>query len=409
MKEDTARQPSIINKFLYNSTWRGWLFQALVLLGLLGFFSWIVYNTVSNLQRLDKKSGFDFLTQRAGFEILDSPGVRLMDYAPGVSTYLDVFWVGAINTITVAILGIIAATLLGFLVGVMRLSKNRIFSTVATVYVEIFRNIPLLLQLFFWYFFALRAVPELRERWSLFGGLGGINKSGLYLPAPLFEQGFGYVALAFVLGLAGCWLYARFATARQFATGRRPPTVPVYLLLLIGIPLIVFWVQGAPLSWELPVFREDGPILRRGYQADAGMVLKPEFIGLWLALSLYTASFIAEIVRAGILAVPHGQTEASQALGLSSNMAQRLVIIPQALRVIVPPLTSQFLNLTKNSSLAVAIAYPDIVSVFAGTALNQIGQEIEMIFMMMMLYLILSLLTSLFMNWFNARIRLVER
>ena len=180
-------------------------------------------------------------------------------------------------------------------------------------------------------------------------------------------------------------------------------------MMLIGIPLVVFLVQGSPLSWELPVFKEDGPILRRGYQADAGMVLKPEFIGLWLALSLYTASFIAEIVRAGILAVPHGQTEASQALGLSGGMAQRLIIIPQALRVIVPPLTSQFLNLTKNSSLAVAIAYPDIVSVFAGTALNQIGQEIEMIFMMMMLYLILSLLTSLFMNWFNARIRLVER
>ena len=407
--DSSAKGSSVLTKLLYNSTWRGWLFQGLVLGSLLFFFAWIISNTVNNLQRLDKKTGFDFLDQIAGFKILTTPGTSLMDYQSGVSTYMDVFWVGVINTITVAIIGIIIATIIGFLLGVMRLSKNKILSSIATVYVEIFRNIPLLLQLFFWYFFVLRALPAKREQLALFGDFGGINISGLYMPSPVFGEGFGWVALVFLVGLVGCWLYSRLATAIQFRTGKRPAGWPVYLILLVGIPLAVFFYLGSPLSWDLPVFKTDGPLLRRGFDDEHGMVLVPEFLALLLGLSLYTAAFIGEIVRSGILAVPHGQTEASQALGLRGGLIQRLIVIPQALRVIVPPLTSQYLNLTKNSSLAVAIAYPDIVSVFAGTALNVVGQEIEMIFMMMMLYLVLSLSTSLFMNWFNARIKLVER
>ncbi|MEZ5448338.1 MAG: ABC transporter permease subunit [Thiolinea sp.] len=329
-----------MTKLLYNSTWRGWLFQALVLLGLLAFFFWIINNTVDNLQRLDKKTGFDFLDQIAGFQILTTPGTALMNYESGISTYMDVFWVGVINTIAVAFIGIILATLIGFLLGVMRLSQNRIISTIATVYVEIFRNIPLLLQLFFWYFFVLRSLPDKREQLALFGDWGGINVSGLYMPRPLFGDGFEYVALAFGLGLIGCWLFARLATAIQNRSGKRPPGWPVYLLLLVGVPLVVFFMQGQPLSWDLPVFKTDGPILRRGFDTEHGMFLVPEFLALLLALSLYTAAFIGEIVRSGILAVPHGQTEASQALGLRIGLIQRLVVIPQALRVIVPPLTS---------------------------------------------------------------------
>ncbi|MEZ5538048.1 MAG: ABC transporter permease subunit [Thiolinea sp.] len=399
----------MLTKLLYNSTWRGWLFQGLVLLSLAAFFIWIISNTVSNLQRLDKKTGFGFLDQKAGFEILTSPGTSFMDYAPGVSTYMDVFWVGVVNTIAIAFIGIIAATILGFLMGVMRLSKNKIISSIATVYVETFRNIPLLLQILFWYSVMLKALPSKREQLAVFGDLGGLNKTGLYMPQPIFEDGFGFVALAFLLGIVGCWLYNKMATSIQFRTGKRPPGWPAYLVLLVGVPLAVFFFLDRPLTWEIPVFNTDGPILKRGFERDVGMVLKPEFLALWIALSVYTAAFIGEIVRSGIMAVSHGQTEASQALGLRSGLIQRLVVIPQALRVIVPPLTSQYLNLTKNSSLAVAIAYPDIVSVFAGTALNVVGQEIEMIFMMMMVYLFLSLATSLFMNWFNNRIKLVER
>lgn len=404
-----SKGSSVLTKLLYNSTWRGWLFQGLVLLGLAAFFIWIISNTVSNLQRLDKKTGFGFLDQNAGFEILTSPGTAFMNFVPGVSTYLDVFWVGVINTIFVAVIGIIAATILGFMMGIMRLSKNKVISAIATVYVETFRNIPLLLQILFWYSLMIKSLPDGREQIAVFGDYGGMNNRGLFMPQPIFENGFGYVALAFLAGLVGCWLYSKLATGIQYRTGKRPPGWPMYLLLLVGVPLAVFFFLDRPLSWELPVFKTEGPVLRRGFDSEAGMVLKPELLALWIALSVYTAAFIGEIVRSGIMAVPHGQTEASQALGLRAGLIQRLIVIPQALRVIVPPLTSQYLNLTKNSSLAVAIAYPDIVSVFAGTALNVVGQEIEMIFMMMMVYLVLSLSTSLFMNWFNTKIKLVER
>lgn len=405
-QEQTGRRS--LSTLIYDEKFRGTLYQIVVAVALIAFVWWIVGNTIDNLSEQDKKSGFGFLGQTAGFQILSSLGTNIVGYVAGVSTYWDVFVIGVINTLTVAVLGILAATALGFVMGVMRLSKNAVFNSFATVYVETLRNIPLLLQIFFWYFFVLRALPDKRDKLEIVGENFAINITGLYAPRPVPEDGFALTAYAFLAAILICIGVAKYAKGLQERTGKRLPVGWISLGTLVGLPLLVHWSTGSPLSWEMPEFKDSGPILRRGFQ-DAGLVLKPEMISLWLALTLYTASFIAEIVRAGILAVPHGQSEASGALGVKPGDTLRLVIIPQAMRVIIPPLTSQYLNLTKNSSLAVAIAYPDIVSVFAGTALNQVGQEIEMIFMMMVVYLLISLSTSLLMNWFNNRMKLVER
>ncbi len=396
-------------RMVYDPRIRGIFFQALAVALLVSGVLWIVSNTVANLARQNKSSGFDFLGDTAGFAILESPGTNLFNYTVGASTYLDVFWIGVTNTLVVAFAGVLGATLIGFLIGVFRLSSNVVLRGVATAYIEVLRNLPLLLQLFFWYFFVLRTLPDVRDRATWFGETFGINKSGLYMPYPLAQDGFWITALAFLLGAAATVAVARWAHIRQDRTGQQTPVFWIGLGLVVGFPLVVFFLTGSPLEFEIPEFREDGPILRRGYQAGVGMVIKPEMLAVWLALTLYTASFIAEIVRAGIMAVPHGQTEAANALGIRYTPTLNLVILPQALRVIIPPLTSQYLNLTKNSSLAVAIAYPDIVSIFAGTALNQVGREVEMIAMMMLVYLVISLSTSAGMNWFNARMKLVER
>ncbi len=400
---------------IYDPKARGFLFQAILLLAVIGFFAWILDNTVSNLASQNKKSGFGFLDESSGFQILTTLGTFLMESRPGVATYFDIFWIGVINTLAVAIVGIITATIIGFMMGIFRLSSNVILRGFATVYVELLRNIPLLLQILFFYIVVLRLLPGKREEGVSVGFLGldlgtiPINITGFYMPFPVPSEGFGTVILAFIGSIILAWCVAWLARKRQEATGKQFPSFWAGLLIIGVITMGTYYALGGPLGWEQPEFRSEGPVLRRGYQSGVGSVIVPEFIALWLSLSLYTASFIAEIVRAGILAVPSGQTEASKALGMSNGANLRLVVIPQALRVIIPPLTSQYLNLTKNSSLAVAIAYPDIVSIFAGTALNQVGQEIEMIFMMMMVYLVISLVTSAFMNWFNDRMKLVER
>ena len=370
---------------------------------------WLGNNTLINLAEQGKSLGFNFLEQTSGFQISSTLGTWAMEYNVGTSTYLDVYFIGIINTFLVAALGIIAATFLGFALGIMRLSQNMVVKGFATVYVEVLRNVPLLLQLFFWYFAVLRALPSRRGQVEIFEGAAGINITGLYLPAPIAQSGAGVLGLAFILfvGIA-IWL-KRWAKKRQYETGQIFPAFWVGLGLIVFGTSLVYLLMGQPIDWSFPVFKDTGPALRRGFQIGDGMVIVPEFIAVWLALSLYTAAFIAEIVRAGILAVSKGQTEASYSLGLRPGITLRLVIIPQALRVIIPPLTSQYLNLTKNSSLAVAIAYPELVSIFAGTALNQVGKEIEMIAMMMSVYLTFSLLTSAFMNWFNARVKLVDR
>ncbi len=397
------------SSLIYDRHIRSIVFQVLLVLGLILGAWWLGNNTVINLADQGKTLGFNFLSQTSGFQISSTLGTWVMEYNVGASTYLDVYFIGIINTFLVAILGIIAATFLGFTMGIMRLSQNLVIKGFATVYVEVLRNVPLLLQLFFWYFAVLRSLPNRRGQIEIYEGAAGINITGLYLPAPIAQSGAGVLGLAFILfvGIA-IWL-GRWAKKRQYETGQIFPAFWVGLGLIVFGTTLVYLVMGQPIDWSFPVFKDTGPALRRGFQIGDGMVIVPEFIAVWLALSLYTAAFIAEIVRAGILAIAKGQTEASYSLGLRPGITLRLVIIPQALRVIIPPLTSQYLNLTKNSSLAVAIAYPELVSIFAGTALNQVGKEIEMISMMMAVYLTFSLLTAAFMNWFNARVKLVER
>ena len=402
-------KPSNIIDLLNDTRSRSLVFQVLLLLAVIFGLWWVVDNTVTNLASQNKSVGFGFINQTAGFQIGTTLGTWLFDYQVATSTYLDVFLIGIVNTFIVAVFGIIAATALGFSFGIMRLSSNLIIRGFATVYIEFIRNIPLLLQLFFLYFAVLRSLPDKRSKIELIPDVAGINIAGFYLPLAQPEEGFVLTVIALLVAFIFVLLVIRWARARQRQTGQTFPVFRVSAGLLIILPLAVFMASGRPLSWELPVFLETGSVVRQGYQAGYGMIIIPEMIALWLALSLYTAGFIAEIVRAGILAVNKGQTEAAKALGLRQGAILRLVIIPQAMRIIIPPLTSQYLNLTKNSSLAVAIAYPELVSIFAGTALNQVGKEIEMIFMMMSVYLFFSITTALFMNWFNARYQLVER
>jgi general L-amino acid transport system permease protein len=366
------------------------------LLAVLGFAAyWVVANVAANLRRQNIASGFDFLGRISGFDVAQS----LIEYT-NVSTYGRAFWVGLLNTLLVAALGIVSATVLGFVVGIARLSSNWLIAKLAAAYVEIVRNIPLLLQLFFWYYAVLKNLPAPRQSYTLPGG-AFFNVRGLYIPAPVFQPGFEMVVGALVAGIATTIALRWWAWRRQMLTGQRLPLLWPSLALLLGLPLLAYFAAGSPATLDFPELR--------GFNFQGGLGVQPELIALLLGLAIYTASFIAEIVRAGILAVAKGQTEAAQALGLSRGQVLRLVIVPQATRIIIPPLTNQYLNLTKNSSLAVAIGYPDFVSIFAGTVLNQTGQAVEVILMTMGVYLALSLITSLFMNWFNRRMALVER
>lgn len=398
---DMGRAPARV-AFWNDPAYRSIFFQALTLALIVAFGWYIVGNTVHNLEKAKIASGFGFLSTTAGFGI----SVHLIPYDVSTSTYGDAFLVGLINTLVVSALGILLATMLGFVVGIMRLSRNWLVARLAGLYVETLRNIPLLLQMFFWYFAVLRALPSPRAAKPI-GESIYLTIRGLYVPRPVFGVGFGYIVLAAAVAIVAVFVLRRWAHRRQMRTGQRFPVLWTSLVLLFGLPavatvaLIVTIPTGLPLHWEAPVLA--------GFNFRGGLVLQPEFVALLAALSFYTATFIAEIVRAGILAVSHGQTEAAYALGLSPGLTLRLVVVPQALRVIIPPLTSQYLNLTKNSSLAVAIGYPDLVSVFAGTVLNQTGQAIEVLSITMAVYLTISLAISLYMNWYNKRIALVER
>jgi|LNFM01.1.fsa_nt_gb general L-amino acid transport system permease protein len=380
---------------LYRPEFRQAVYQILLVIALIIGFWAIAHNVAVNLARQNIASGFGFWTRTAGFDISQT----LIEF-DNQSTYGKAFWAGLMNTLLVAGLGIIFATILGFLVGIGRLSSNWLIAKLATAYVEILRNLPLLLQLFFWYFAVLKNLPGPRESISLPGG-ASLNVRGLYLPAPVPESGFGYVLAAFGIGILTSIAIAMWSKRRQLATGQRFPVLWTSLALIFLLPGAVYLVLGQPLGFEYPALR--------GFNFQGGMAVQPEFMALLVGLSTYTASFIAEIVRAGIAGVPRGQREAANAIGLSNGLTMRLVIIPQALRIIIPPLTSQYLNLAKNSSLAVAIGYPDFVSVFTGTVLNQTGQAVEVILLTMLVFLTISLLTSAFMNWFNKHIALVER
>jgi general L-amino acid transport system permease protein len=353
-------------------------------------------NAANNLAKAGIASGFRFWDNTAGFDISQT----LIPYSSSTSTFGRAFWVGLLNTLLVASLGIVLATALGFTIGIARLSRNWLVSRLAGGYVELIRNIPLLLQILFWYNAVLKSLPDLRGSIAIPGG-AFLNNRGLFLPQPLFGANFGYVAGVFVLGIAATLALRVWGRRRQERTGQPPHTVRYGFALIVLLPLVVFFAAGAPLSFGFP---DLGRFNIRG-----GIEILPELAARLVALTIYTAAFIAEVVRAGILAVAPGQTEAAQALGLRSGSTLRLVVVPQAMRVIVPPLTSQYLNLIKNSSLAVAIGYPDLVQVFAGSVLNITGQSVEVIAITMAVYLFISLTTSLLMNLYGYRIRIVER
>ena len=379
---------------LYNPAVRQFVYQALTVVFVIWLFWYAGTNAAANLARANMTAGFDFLGSRAGFDIAQTP----IEYSSD-STYMRALMLGLVNTLIVAFTGIITASIIGLLVGIGRLSNNWLISRISTVYVEVFRNIPPLLVIFFWYKGVLSLLPDVKQSLSLPLSVFVSNR-GIYMPAPIFGEGMIFVLAAFVVGVIGAVFYSRWATQRQLATGIRPPVLLINLALIIGLPVLAFLAIGAPVTFDIP---ELGKFNMRG-----GTVVGPEFLSLYMALSFYTAAFIAEIVRAGIKGVSKGQSEAAGALGFRSGLTTRLVILPQALRIIIPPLTSQYLNLTKNSSLAVAIGYADLVAV-GGTILNQSGHSIEIIAIWMLIYVSISLATSLFMNWFNAKMALVER
>jgi len=376
-------------------TFRALLVQGILLLALGAFIALVVSNTMANLEERGITTGFGFLQERAGFSIPQT----LIEYS-GDSTYARTFVVGLLNTLLVSAMGIVAATLIGFAVGIARLSPNWLLARLATAYVEIFRNIPLLVQILFWYFAVLQALPSPRDSHSLFDVIY-LNVRGVVLPDPQALPGFSATPLALLAAVIATWWLVRFAKRRQARTGHTLPVFKLSALLLIGLPLATFVVTGMPLTWSIPTLT--------GFNFQGGLTVLPELMALWLALSIYTASFIAEIVRSGIQSVPQGQVEAAKALSLPGGIILRKVVIPQAMRVIVPQLTSQHLNLIKNSSLATAIGYPDLVAVFAGTALNVTGQAIEIVAMTMAVYLLINLVVSLLMNLYNARTLLKER
>lgn len=374
---------------------RAWLFQILAVIAVVALGWFLFQNTQTNLEKRGIVSGFGFLSNSAGFGIAQ----HLIDYSESDS-YGRVFVIGLLNTLLVSFIGIVLASILGFILGVARLSPNWLISKLATVYIEIFRNIPPLLQILFWYFAVFLALPGPRQSLDI-GETFFLNSRGLYMPAPGPSESFGLFAVVLLATIVGIIALGRWAKKRREATGKIFPLLWTSLALIVLIPGLTVLIGGNPLVWSVPELR--------GFNFRGGWVMIPELMALTLALTIYTAAFIAENVRSGIMAVSHGQTEAARSLGLRPGITLRLVIIPQALRVIIPPLTSQYLNLAKNSSLAAGIGYPDMVSLFAGTVLNQTGQAIEVIAITMSVYLAISISISLLMNWYNKRIALIER
>jgi len=385
--------------FYRNPRIRALIYQLVLIIALV-LFGWFIFtNTLQNMESRGIRTGFGFLTSEAGFPILYSP---FLSYNPSVDSYLKTFYIGLLNTALVSLIGIFFATIIGFIIGLARLSTNWLVARLAAIYIEVFRNIPLLLQIMFWYFAILvPLLPSIENSLLFFDDSIVINKKGMLFPKPFFHFDFFYVVIAFILACLFSHFYRLYAKKLQAKSGKQLPVFLPILASLILLPLITYWLFASPLQYELPQLE------RFGYRG--GIALIPELIALVFALSIYTGAFIAENVRGGVLAVSYGQTEASYSLGLSRWQTLRLIIIPQALRVMIPPQTSQYLNLIKNSSLAAAIGYPDLVAVFAGTALNQTGKAVEIIAMTMLIYLILSLTTSALMNWYNKKMAFVNQ
>ncbi|EOS95536.1 amino acid ABC transporter permease [Erwinia tracheiphila] len=380
---------------LSNPAVRAWFYQIIAIVAVAGGVGYLVHNILLNLASRGITSGFGFLERSAGFGIVQ----HLIDYSEG-DTYTRVFLVGLTNTFLVSALCIVFASFLGFFIGLARLSENWLLRKISTIYIETFRNIPPLLQIFFWYFAVLRNLPDPRQALSAFD-IAFVSNRGLYIPWPQYATGTWPFIIALLLAAAGTIALFRYNRSCQLKTGQLKRTWPAAVVMFIAFLLISWQVAGAGMSWDIPALH--------GFNFRGGFVLIPELAALTLALSIYTSSFIAEVIRSGIQSVPHGQHEAARSLGLPNPVTLRQVIVPQAMRVIIPPLTSQYLNIVKNSSLAAAIGYPDMVSLFAGTVLNQTGQAIETITITMGVYLVISLLISLLMNIYNRKIRLIER
>ena len=396
MATETAGRLAPPRAVFYNDpVIRGYLYQGVMVLLVVAFGYWLISNAIVNLRAQGKTFGFDFLWQTAGFDI----AFKLVPYERA-STYFDVFKVGLVNTLFVSVISIVIATALGFLLGIARLSKNWLIANIAAVYVEVTRNMPLLLQLFIWYFAVLKVMPPVKQSlnaWDVFF----LNGRGLYGPSPIFDDRFGWVMIAVAVSIVLAIAMRLWAKRRLETTGQRFPVVITAIAIVVVVTAMAYLLSGTRIEFEIPALA--------GFNFKGGFTAPPEFTALVIGLALYHATFIGENVRAGIQAVSHGQTEAAQSLGLQDNDRLRLVVIPQAMRVIIPPTTSEFLSLIKNSSLGAAIAFPELVSVYAGTALNQSGRAIEIIAMTMLVYLTFSLITSFLMNIYNARVALVER
>ena len=367
-----------------------------IVVGLLAYgLYWIVQTTAYNLEKRNIATGFGFLNDPAGFDISFTPFFSFV----ATDSHFNVYLVGLVNTLLISVVGCIAATFLGFFVGITRLSSNWLLSKIAYVYVEITRNIPLILQLLFWYALLIN-LPRVKNSIAI-GETFFLNNRGFLSPQPILGDNFIYVTVTIILTIIASIIFARWAKKTQEKTGKQYPVALINIFSIILFPVIIYFISGSPLEFERPVLK--------GFNFVGGMQMPPEFVAMFLGLSIYTASFISEIVRAGILSVGKGQTEAANSLGLSQKVIMNLIIIPQAMRVIVPPLTSQFLNLTKNSSLGIAIGYADLVHGFGGISLNQTGQAIECMAIVMATYLVISLLISFFMNIYNRSIQLEGR
>ncbi|MBD8167478.1 amino acid ABC transporter permease [Erwinia persicina] len=391
-----SQRPTVKRDFSFsNPAVRAWLYQIIAIVAVLAVAGYLIHNTIINLANRGITSGFGFLERSAGFGIVQ----HLIDYTES-DTYARVFLVGLTNTLLVSALCIVFASFLGFFIGLARLSDNWLLRKLSNIYIETFRNIPPLLQIFFWYFAVLRNLPGPRQALNAFD-LAYVSNRGLYIPWPEYVAGTGPFLTALALALVIAWGIFGYNRQHQLKTGQLRRTWPIAIAMLIVFPLVTALFAGSPMHWDIPELR--------GFNFRGGFVLIPELAALTLALSIYTSSFIAEVIRSGIQSVPHGQHEAARSLGLPHPVTLRQVIIPQAMRVIIPPLTSQYLNIVKNSSLAAAIGYPDMVSLFAGTVLNQTGQAIETIAITMGVYLIISLSISLLMNIYNRKIALIER
>lgn len=396
--DDKADDRSAIAKLWTNREARSVILQIATMAIMIGFFAFILTNAVANLAAVGKTFSYDFLSAPASYDINQT----LIPYT-SQDTHFRAGLVGLLNTALVAICGVILATILGFILGVLRLSPNYLLNRLSYVFIEFTRNVPVLLHILLIHGIIVHSLPHpkiAKDDYNI-ADLFFLSNRGVFAPKPLFEDLFWFVVLAFVLGISFTIWFKRYAKKVQDATGKIYPVFLIGLGAIIGFPVIVYLLTGAPITWDVPAFKR--------FNFQGGMVILPEFMALWLALSLYTSAFIGEIVRSGILSVSHGQWEAAGALGIKRSRTLSLVIIPQALRVIVPPLTSQYLNLTKNSSLAIAIGYMDLVATIGGISLMQTGKEMETMIIVIAIYLVISLLISAFMNWYNNRIKLVER